>query len=766
MLAGETPFKGEHEAALLYEIVHEEPETISEKCADIDPYLCEVIERALKKDPAERYHNAGQMKNDLKNFQASSTGRVATRTSLRAGGGSVRRNIWIGIASVAVIAVAIGYVVKTGREPAPLTAAEMSLAVVDFRDMTASGDSLLSPMLTELLTTSLIESCPIRVKSPEHLRDIRRRKYGSGSSRVEEGQELEIASESGATYALTGSISIGGDEGFVTWRLIDLRSREGIAAGRIEPGAISAIVDEIVSAVLPKITGSSAIEHPPEHVPIDQLTTSSATAYEYYFKGKMKVDQYRREEALRDFETAVSIDSTFALAYFEMAKLFFGSANIRVNIVSSRRYAAAAWRHEEKLGSMSRLHLKALQHGLDYEVTAEMTTLREMLEKWPNDRKTIRIMQGRAYWWWYFEEAAKASFQGMALYPDDPVFGGPTGISALRNLGRYTESMDAARSYVEKFPKEHNGWDELALSYISLGNPDSAVICFRKAVSLEPDWAPENFAYLAYSAGDLEKAISIFHEILERKDISDEYRLRLMCHVTHSINLPALYFEAGRFSDAVRVMNDAKQFTGDDPSNWQYQAGYLFAHVGLPEKAIEIAAEMERSEEILVRIFAYRFKGIAQIATGDLEGAAATAAKTHELAKSIGPILNYCAHQIDCELALSEDDISSAYMAVEEMRNTGVSSGMLGIESYSLLAEVHYATGDFEKAVVVHNELLHIYGGHALSHYELGMLYEELKRPKDAKKHYEKFLEMWKNADDGLPQPVDARRRLASLTSD
>ena len=72
--------------------------------------------------------------------------------------------------------------------------------------------------------------------------------------------------------------------------------------------------------------------------------------------------------------------------------------------------------------------------------------------------------------------------------------------------------------------------------------------------------------------------------------------------------------------------------------------------------------------------------------------------------------------------------------------------------------------GDLEKAAAVHREMLRLYGGHALSHYELGRLYEEMGRPDEAKRHFERFLEMWKNADEGLPQPEFAKARLAALT--
>jgi hypothetical protein len=63
----------------------------------------------------------------------------------------------------------------------------------------------------------------------------------------------------------------------------------------------------------------------------------------------------------------------------------------------------------------------------------------------------------------------------------------------------------------------------------------------------------------------------------------------------------------------------------------------------------------------------------------------------------------------------------------------------------------------------VYEEWLRRCGGHALAHYELGQIYEEMKRPADAKREYAKFLEMWSEADEGLPQLVDARKRLAVL---
>ena len=54
-------------------------------------------------------------------------------------------------------------------------------------------------------------------------------------------------------------------------------------------------------------------------------------------------------------------------------------------------------------------------------------------------------------------------------------------------------------------------------------------------------------------------------------------------------------------------------------------------------------------------------------------------------------------------------------------------------------------------------------GFRSLSHFELGKLYEEVKRPEEAKHEYERFLEMWADADGGLPQVGYAAKRLVAL---
>jgi cytochrome c-type biogenesis protein CcmH/NrfG len=52
---------------------------------------------------------------------------------------------------------------------------------------------------------------------------------------------------------------------------------------------------------------------------------------------------------------------------------------------------------------------------------------------------------------------------------------------------------------------------------------------------------------------------------------------------------------------------------------------------------------------------------------------------------------------------------------------------------------------------------------YARSFYMLGKIYEQQGNTAKAVEHYEKFLDLWKNADPGFVEVEDAKKRLAGL---
>ena len=89
---------------------------------------------------------------------------------------------------------------------------------------------------------------------------------------------------------------------------------------------------------------------------------------------------------------------------------------------------------------------------------------------------------------------------------------------------------------------------------------------------------------------------------------------------------------------------------------------------------------------------------------------------------------------------------------------------------FDALAEAYYKTGDLEKAKAEYEKLTSLTTGrtaygdiYAKGFYMLGKIAEQQGQKARAVEHYQKFLNLWKDADPGFPEIGDARTRVAAL---
>ncbi len=143
MLTGHMPFRGEHEAAVMYSIVNEEPEPLQRYVPDAPPELLHLLSRALEKDPEDRYQAMHEMLIDLRRLRKEST-RVVKPSDLRteAAGAPSRmhprwskRKIAMVLGGAAVVVCAVAAILLLSRAPQLNPEMKSHVLQLPFRDV-------------------------------------------------------------------------------------------------------------------------------------------------------------------------------------------------------------------------------------------------------------------------------------------------------------------------------------------------------------------------------------------------------------------------------------------------------------------------------------------------------------------------------------------------------------------------------------------------------------------------------------------------------
>jgi len=298
MLTGVLPFRGDHEAALLYSIAHEELQPAALVRPGIRETVSAVVARALQKDRARRHQTTREFIRDL------------TALTEEIAAGSAR--------------------------PADR---DTSIAVLPFENLSPDPDQ-------EYFSDGLTEEVISDLSNVQSLRVISR-----SSAMTFKGTRKtvpEIARQLGVRHVLEGSVRKAGSSIRVTAQLIDAATDTHIWAEKYA-GSLDDVFDvqesisrAIVTALKLKLTAKES--HRMAERPIDNVA-----AYQCYLRASAEIWRFTKnsvDRALEHLQEALGILGDNALLYSAMAFAHWQYANMGVgqeeDIVRAEEYAGKA----------------------------------------------------------------------------------------------------------------------------------------------------------------------------------------------------------------------------------------------------------------------------------------------------------------------------------------------------------------------------------------------------------------------------------------
>jgi serine/threonine protein kinase/tetratricopeptide (TPR) repeat protein len=324
MLAGQTPFRGEHEAAMMYSIVNEDPQPIQKFRDGVSSELLHILNRALEKDPEDRYQTVKDMTIDLRRLKKDST-RVVRLPEIQASGGTVPRPhvikslpvkyaVGLGITIVVLTAFLFRDKLFPGLSRTP---DKKMIVVLPFENLGPDDKDYFVDGMTDEVTSRLSGLSELGVIARSSASQYRQTTKSFRQIGEELGVQFILKSTvrwetiDGVTHVRVNPSLINVDDGTQKWS----QSMESVMSGAFK--LQSDIATRVASALDVVLLKS-------ERQNLETTLTNNAEAYDYY----LQAVRYGRSDAIADMtigiqllERAIAIDPNFAAAYAKLSYL-------------------------------------------------------------------------------------------------------------------------------------------------------------------------------------------------------------------------------------------------------------------------------------------------------------------------------------------------------------------------------------------------------------------------------------------------------------
>jgi serine/threonine protein kinase/tetratricopeptide (TPR) repeat protein len=793
-LTGHTPFRGEHEAAMLYSIVNEEPESLQKYLLDAPSELLHVLNRALEKDPEDRYQSVHDMVIDLRRLKKETT-RVSrqptedvhaeskhTETRQR----DMKKRAMFGVGAIVglVLLVLLGWFLFQQLSG---SSESVPIAVISFENQTGDASyDYLREAIPSLLTTSLEQSRYVRVMSSDRMRDLLRQMGKQDVKVIDREMGFELCQRDSIRALVIGSFVKAGETFATDVKIVDVRTKQVLKSASSQGEGVASILKSQIDELSRKISSGIGIGEPAarsEQRSIKDVTTTSMDAYRYYLKGGEEFSKQYFGEALGFYKKALESDSTFALAHLMLARTHVSRGEGTLAQSAFKKAMA----YSENIPRKEKLRIE-IDYARDIEGNEEkyISTLTQYVNEFPKEK---------------WGRTRLANFYHY-------------------NKRDYNAAIDQYNRVLELDPKYGQAWNNLGYVYSLVGNHEKAIECFNNYANLSPGNADplDSMADGYFLMGRFDLAISRFSEAGN-------------LNANYDANWKIAYIDAfqEKFAESFKALLTPMRSTNSERETARRHWWRAFYHfwLGNTSKALgslRQTSEIARSGRNELWAFWGKYLGgwcyLERGMTGD---ARREFGQAFDVIKSSFPGFDPAAwnNVVQANVLMKENKIDSGFIALKALdrltpnqesspdhmvtfwRNLVLGElwlasdscdkvvrlwegaqpwivnpiGYQGIELYNppfpidVLARAYVRKGEIDKAIVEYQRLTTTDPAkkrerrlvHPLYHHRLAKLYEQKGWKEKAIMEYEKFLALWKDADLGRPEPKDARVRLAQL---
>ena len=569
MATGRAPFAGETKTDVIVAIAKSEPPAIARFAPNIPAEFEWIVLKALRKDVDERYQTIKELESDLKKlkqriefqselersmapeqYQATMSGMAETeinpstprfstqsvapqavQTSVVSGTVQTRASsaeyivnrikqhkavaaIIVGVAILAVIAII--YLPRRWAEP-KLTDKD-TILIADFLNTT--GDPLFDKTLKQALGAQLGQSPFLDIFSEDRVRDTLKYMGASQSTPVTRDVAKDICAREGIKAMLLGSISGVGSHYVVVLEAENSQTGDMIATEQFEVDGKEQVLKSLGSAAsrLREKLGESLSDIKRFDVPIEKVTTSKLEALRQYSLGVEQHSKADYKAAIPLYIRAVESDPNFAIAHARLANCYNNTGQFE----ASRTEFTKAYELVDRVSEREKFLIRSSYFG---GVTGQWDKQLEELEAWrltyPRDWEPLNLLASKYSLVGPFERAVTEGNRAIELNPKDARAYVNVGVAFLE-LNKFEEAKKVLSKAQALKPESINM--HARLYQIAFVQGDAA------AMKEQLDWANANGrvedaliwrARVAAFSGQLTTADGLNNRVIEMNRVGD-----------------------------------------------------------------------------------------------------------------------------------------------------------------------------------------------------------------------------------------------------